>query len=431
MNKEKLCVYQMALRTFTPEGTLNAAKKLLSHVASLGVDVLYVCPFYMAENDMDPDTWSPRQKASQTNNPKNPYKMADYFNVDPEYGTNEDLKAFVQEAHRNGLLVMFDLVYLHCGRGAVFLKEHPDFIERNDDGSDVVGDRWPFARLNYASAGLRAYLKENVEYLISEFGADGYRCDVGDSVPLDFWEEAFLPIKERDPSFVTLNEGRAPEYLEKVFDWGYSFEWASTMRKIFSGLLPATALRERYEEEKVLYGKNMNRLVRAIDNHDTVSDAGLNRIELTMTGRGVEAALAVAYTYDGIPFLWNGIEHCDSGENNMFSNREYGRRSAMDWSKGFTAEGKHRRDVIRQLHSIHKKLDGDLEWIENTAPNAVISYAKKWMGKDVVIAVNSQNHAVEDALAVDAAEILLQSGATVENGKLQLAPYGYMIAKKG
>ncbi len=428
MNKEKLSIYQMALRTFTPEGTLNAAKELLPHVASLGAEVLYVCPFFVAENDPDPVTWSPRQKASQTNNPKNPYKMADYFNVDPEYGTNADLKEFVEEAHRNGLLVLFDLVYLHCGRGAVFLKEHPEFIQRNADGTDVVGEDWPFARLNYESPALRAYLKENVEYLISEFGADGFRCDVGDRVPLDFWNETFLPLKEKYPDLITLNEGRKPEYLEQTFDWGYGFEWAGIMRKIFSGLLPATALRERYDEECTLYGERMNRLLRSIDNHDTASDCGLNRNEITMTGRGVEAALVILYTYDGIPFLWNGIELCDSAENNMFSNRDYGRRSAMDWSKGFTAEGKRRLSVVQQLHALHRTCGGALEWAENSAPEAVISYYKERMGKKLLIAVNGKNQPIADALAVDPAEILMQSGASVKEGKLQLAPYGYLIA---
>ena len=44
-------------------------------------------------------------------------------------GFEEDLKAFVDEAHRLGMKVMFDLVYFHCGPKAVFLKDHPDRIQ--------------------------------------------------------------------------------------------------------------------------------------------------------------------------------------------------------------------------------------------------------------------------------------------------------------
>ena len=49
--KEKKIIYQMALRTMTPDGTLAAAARLLPHVASLGVDIVYVCPFFVTEND--------------------------------------------------------------------------------------------------------------------------------------------------------------------------------------------------------------------------------------------------------------------------------------------------------------------------------------------------------------------------------------------
>ena len=48
MNKK--IIYQMALRTFTPKGTLRAATERLAHVASLGVDIVYICPFFVTEN---------------------------------------------------------------------------------------------------------------------------------------------------------------------------------------------------------------------------------------------------------------------------------------------------------------------------------------------------------------------------------------------
>ena len=67
-NKTNAIIYQLALRTFTPEGTLRAAATLLPHIASLGVDILYVCPFFAEEEDTDRITWSERQKKSETNN---------------------------------------------------------------------------------------------------------------------------------------------------------------------------------------------------------------------------------------------------------------------------------------------------------------------------------------------------------------------------
>ena len=434
--KEKKIIYQMALRTFTPEGTLVAATKLLPHVASLGVDIVYVCPFFVTENDENREFWSKRQIASQTNNPKNPYKIADYFHVDEEYGTDEDLKAFVDEAHRVGLGVMFDLVYLHCGRQAVFIEEHPDFVEWNEDGSLKVPERWPFARLNFKCRALREYLFENMEMFVREYGIQGFRCDVGDSVPLDFWQEAFERLRAIDPELIMLNEGTKAGHLENVFDWGYSFEYRSTMVNIFANGQPASILRELYGRECEKYGKNIVNLTRALDNHDTASDCGLARNEIIMTSRGVEAALVVTNTYQGIPFFWNGYEVCDAAENSMFSNRFYGRRSQLDWSKGFTEDGKRRGELVKKIHALHHAYDaitnGELIWVENDRPDEVISYIRALGEQKILVLANSKNQDVTVKLdfAGRTNEIALRYGAKTEDDRtFELKPYGYLVVR--
>ena len=94
-------MYQMSLRTMSTKGTLRACEELLPHVKSLGVDIVYVCPFFVEDDDMDKEVWSIRQKASGCENPKNPYKIADYFNIDEEYGTDEDFESFVNSLEDN------------------------------------------------------------------------------------------------------------------------------------------------------------------------------------------------------------------------------------------------------------------------------------------------------------------------------------------
>ncbi|MBR6727622.1 MAG: alpha-glucosidase C-terminal domain-containing protein [Clostridia bacterium] len=427
-------VYQLALRTFTPEGTLQAATKLLPHVASLGVDILYVCPFYVQENDPNTAYWSVRQIASNTGNPKNPYKISDYFHVDEEYGTEQDLKEFAAEAHRLGLLVFYDLVYLHCGRQAVFIEAHPDFVERNEDGSMRVPDRWPFARLNFADRELREYLMQNMELLVSEYGADGFRCDVGDSVPLDFWQEAFSRVKRLNPALLTLNEGVDPRYIDGTFDMGYSFAFQKRMRQIFAMGADAVGLCEMYENERKRYGKNQKKLLRTLDNHDTASDVGKERNEILMTSRGVDAALVVATTYLGVPFLWNGYELCDDAENCMFSNREHGKRSAMDWSKGFTAQGKRRLSHVKRLHGLYHTSvalsEGELVFVENSQPSAVISYVRSCAQERILVVVNSKNHPVTADIAEELQGTpLLRYGARQMGNRVRLAPYGYLVLK--
>ena len=435
-NKEKKIIYQLALRTFTPEGTLKAATKLLPHVASIGVDIVYICPFFVEENDENREFWSKRQLASETNNPKNPYKIADYYHVDEEYGTDEDLKAFVDEAHRLGLGVMFDLVYLHCGRQAVFIEEHPDFVERNEDGSVRVPERWPFARLNFNSRELREYLFDNMELFVREYGVQGFRCDVGDSVPLDFWQEAFERLKPINPDLIMLNEGVKPDYIEEVFDWGYSFDYRKTMMEIFANNGSATMLKDLYDRECEKYGQNIGKLTRALDNHDTASNCVLDRNEIIMTSRGVEAALVVTNTYLGIPFFWNGYEVCDDAENCMFSNRFYGRRSQIDWSKGFTANGVRRIELVRKIHALHHAYDaitsGELIWVENDCPDEVISYIRSSGDQKILVVANSKNREVSAKLdfAGKTNEIILRYGVKTDDDTVfELKPYGYLVVR--
>jgi len=430
-----MIIYQIALRSFTPEGTLCAAKELLSHVASLGVDIVYVCPFYVAENDDNLETWSERQLASKTNNPKNPYKIADYFNVDPEYGTNEDLLDFVCEAHKNGLLVMFDLVYLHCGKSAVFVEEHPDFVERNEDGTVRVPDRWPFARLNFKSPELRNYLYENMKELMVKYKADCFRCDVGDDVPLDFWADSFNKLKAINPDLITLNEGIIPEFIESTFDMGYNFSWNTLMIDIFAKGKSASELKNNYLEEKDKYGSNTGKLIRTIDTHDVASDCGLSRNEIIMTSRGVEAALVITNTYDGVTFMWNGYEVCDNAENNMFSNRFYGKRSAINWSRAFTADGKRRIQFIRDIHKLHSENDavvrGSLKWIDNNSPDEVVSYIKESDTQKILVVVNTKNKETKVNLSekTDLSKPLMSYGFEIDESEITMKPYGYMIAE--
>lgn len=430
-----MIIYQVALRTFTPEGTLRAATPLLSHIASLGADTVYLCPVFTAEDDEDTATWSPRQRASGMGNPKNPYKMKDYFSVDEEYGTDEDLRLFIKEAHRLGLKVLLDLVYLHCGKGAVFVEKHPTFILRNEDGSSLVGKDWPFARLNFENEELREYLYQNMEMLALDFGADGFRCDVGDQIPLDFWVNAFERLRQKKPSLITLNEGAEPSHLFEAFDHTYSWAWTGTLPLIFEGKESLDALRKLLSDEKKLYGERTRDITRAVETHDSASDSGVNRKEKTMTSRGVEAALVLSTTYEGIPFLWNGYELCDEAQNCMFSNRDHGAKSAMDWSRAFTRNGKRRLSIVKKLFTLRKRtaalMQGKTREWQTNRPQDIFAFIRTYENEHVLVLINCRNKTVPLELpTLRVEEVLMQSGVRSQNGQpLKLAPYGYFVAR--
>ena len=82
----KGAVYQINPRTFSREGTIRAITKELPYLADLGFRTIYLCPIFEEDASENRENWSTRQKASETGNPKNPYRMKDYFRIDEEYG---------------------------------------------------------------------------------------------------------------------------------------------------------------------------------------------------------------------------------------------------------------------------------------------------------------------------------------------------------
>ena len=98
---KKTSVYQVNPRTFSREGTIKAVTDELPTLKELGFGIIYLCPIFKTDDSKDKAYWSPRQIASNTENPKNPYRMVDYFEIDEEYGSMADLNEEVLRQHIN------------------------------------------------------------------------------------------------------------------------------------------------------------------------------------------------------------------------------------------------------------------------------------------------------------------------------------------
>lgn len=416
-------IYQMYLRAFTPEGTLKAAQARLPKLAELGASVIYLCPVFVADDDMDPAYWSPRQKKSGYNNPRNPYRMKDFYHVDPEYGTDQDLKEFVAAAHALKLRVMLDMVFLHCGPKAVFLQEHPDFVARAKDGK-ILLKSWNFPGLNFACPELREYLWRNMELWVRDFAVDGFRCDVADGVPLDFWEAGRERLEKIRPDVGMLAEGTKKENQLKAFDLCYG--WGDAYKKWEN----AAAIRKLWEAQRAERPRGGAKFARFIDNHDIANDDYDSRVEKRWGAARVDAALAALFTLDGVPFLYNGQEVCDTAKHSIYA------RLPVSWASGETAAGKARFAFVQKLCALRKSepalTQGEVLWLDNDKPDAVLSFART-LGKERVVALlNVAGAPVKVAVAgADASKPLLAAGAEGDpQGGLNLAAYGYWIGKK-
>lgn len=376
-------MYQIQIRAFTPEGTLAAAKEKLPYLKDLGVTIAYLVPVMKMDTDMDKRFWSPRQIKSGFGNPKNQYRIADYFHVDEEYGDDQDLKDFCAEAHRLGMKVVLDLVYFHCGPSAPFLKEHPEFTWWNEDGTVKKGP-WRFPKLNFAVPGLRTYLMDNMKCLVRDFGADGFRCDVGDGIPLDFWCDAHDMLDRlTGGEAVLLCEGFTVCDQYKGFDADYG--WFPGV----DGGNAAEVIRRTWEERERQCPMG-SRFVNHYENHDIATDSRPRR-ETKWGHPFVDQVLVWMFTMDGVPMLFSGNEIADADErHSMFG------KTPIDWSQIDREPGKSRSALVRRLTSMRHEnqvftdvsgKDG-LTWLDTTAKDSVTAFARR-SGKDTVLVVQN------------------------------------------
>ena len=347
MDKNKLIIYQINPRMFTHMGNLREAKKLLPHIKSLGVNVAYLFAICKEDDSKDRKFWSRRQKKSKLNNPKNPYRISDYFSIDEEFGGNEQLKEFIDEAHKLGLYVMMDLVYFHCSPTAKIINEVPDSVVRKENGEIDLGE-WNFPKLNYKSRALRDYLIRNMLYYIIEYGVDGYRCDVGDIVPLDFWKEAVFEIKKIKPDVVMLNEGSNPDYVQSgTFDFNYYWKPFVLATKPYSQFFKSHHSNfEQTTKEKGIY---------FVENHDSVTDDG--RAETIFNSLLCDLFYVYLFTVNGTPLIYCGEEIADKNEHNMFANKDHNKGYGIDWSNALLPHGKRRLALIKKLAYLRKTED--------------------------------------------------------------------------
>ncbi|MEO1361559.1 MAG: alpha-amylase family glycosyl hydrolase, partial [Pseudomonadota bacterium] len=226
-------IYQINTRQFTPEGTFNAAQAHLPRLKELGVDILWLMPIH------------PIGEVNRKGALGSPYSIKDFFGVNPEFGSEDDFRAFVAAAHDQGFKVILDWVANHTAWDNPLVAEHPEWYETDWKG-DFHPTPWTdwadIIDLNYDNPELRAYKTRALKYWVEEFDIDGYRCDVAGFVPLDFWETARSELEEIKPVFM-LAEWQQRDLHRTAFNASYGWAWKEAAQRIANGQSDAGDLR--------------------------------------------------------------------------------------------------------------------------------------------------------------------------------------------
>ncbi|MGE3706148.1 MAG: malto-oligosyltrehalose trehalohydrolase [Vicinamibacterales bacterium] len=150
-------LYELHVGTFTPGGTWRAAARELPRLAAIGITTVEMMPVAEFAGDWG---WG--------------YDGVDLFAPSHLYGRPDDLRFFVDQAHRAGLGVILDVVYNHFGPDGNYLSSYSPHY-----ASTRYANEWGEA-INFddAHAGpVREFMAENAAYWVREFHMDGLRVD--------------------------------------------------------------------------------------------------------------------------------------------------------------------------------------------------------------------------------------------------------------
>jgi glycosidase len=362
-------VYEIFPRNFSKEGTLNAITARLDELKDLGVDVLWLMPIHPVGEKMKKGTFG------------SPFAVRDFYAINPDYGTTNDFKQLIDEAHKRGMKIIMDIVAGQTSWDSV-LMDHPDFYKKDTNGVIVPPDpAWTdVAGLNYANPEVRRYMTDMMKYWLKEFGVDGFRCDVAPTVPVDFWESARDELEKINPQVVILADaGAKPELLSKAFDVDSSWGFVYTLDWVMSGTVPFSFLKDSWDRTYEQFPKGALHL-RFSDNHEQTRAVARHGMD------GALAAQVLMLTVDGVPLFYNGMEVGDATESTDPALFE---KMPVFWQSGGRPP---LRNIYRDLIKLRKQhpafYNGDVEWLPNTGASEVASFLRKDDKDEFLVLIN-------------------------------------------
>jgi cyclomaltodextrinase / maltogenic alpha-amylase / neopullulanase len=367
-------VYEIFPRSFSPGGDLNGITAQLDRLKDLGVTILWTMPIHPIGEKLRKGQFG------------SPYSIKDYYAVDSNYGTVDDYKRLVSEAHKRGLKVIMDLVADHTAWDAVTMK-NPEFYKHDAQGKVIppVPEWTDVAALNYASPALRRYMIEMVKYWVQTCDVDGFRCDAASMVPADFWEQVRTELTIIKPDIILLAEASEPKLLLKAFDIDYSWSLLTTMNDVLIHNAPASNIRRSWEKSRRQFPKDALSM-RISDDHDE------NRAVTRYGPDGALAASALMFTLDGVPLIYNGMEVGDAAKTSgaaLFDKRP------ISWQPNeHSSLPEVYHDLIQLRHRYAALRNARVDWLPNSDETRLVSFLRADDKDELLVVINFSDHPI-------------------------------------
>ncbi len=349
-----LVIYEIYVRSHSPQGTFQGVTADLPRIKALGVDVIWLMPIH------------PIGRAARKGSLGCPYSIADYYSVNPEYGSLADFSLLVESAHSLGLKVMIDVVYNHTAHDSVIFHEHPEWYHTDASGRPLTSvPEWSdVIDLDYSHPELWRYLIAALEQW-ARLGVDGFRCDVASIIPLDFWLQARVAIEKIDPVCIWLAESVEARWVAQrraaglqawsdgevyqAFDITYDYDIFDAWKNVLEGKLELRYYMDMLRLQDSIYPHNYAKL-RFVENHDN------DRIISFAPTRSQALAWTVFQAFNKGPWLlYGGQESAAARQPSLFE------KEPIEWGDYPLA------DFIRRLSAIKKDpvlSNGELIWVK-------------------------------------------------------------------
>ncbi|WP_047984440.1 alpha-amylase family glycosyl hydrolase [Ornithinibacillus californiensis] len=260
------------------------------------------------------------------------YWTEDFYEVEEHFGTLEEFKTLVQEAHERDIKIILDLVVNHTGYQHPWLTDpdkqdwfHEDQTILDWDNQENVenGRLAGLPDLAQENPETRKYLLDMAKWWIEETDIDGYRLDTVKHVPKDFWEQFATEVKSVKEDFFLIGEvwhsdpTYVADYAKTGIDSFVDYPFFNEATRIFSNADQRIGryMHGIWERNQTLY-ENPYILGNFIDNHDNKRFTRLVLENNEDPATRLKLALAYMYTAPGIPIVYYGTEIAmDGGED--------------------------------------------------------------------------------------------------------------------
>ena len=371
--------YEIFPRAFSAEGTLNGVTVRLDSLQKLGVNVLWLMPVH------------PIGKAHRLGTYGSVYAVSDYYAVNPDLGTKDDLLHLVQAAHARHMRVILDEVSDHTAWDSVMMS-HSSYYKRDATGKILYPHSWTdVAALDYADPDLRKYMVDMYVYWLKTFDLDGFRCDDAGDVPTIFWDQASAALRAIRPDVLLLAEASQPELLREDFNIDYAWPLLDAMNQVIMDAKPASLIRDELSKQLTRFPAGTWHML-VSDDHDT------RRAVVRYGAQAALAASALVFTLPGAPMLYNGMEIADATPS---AGPALFEKAPIFWQAGQIepAIPEFYNVMIPFRKNSPALRHGELVWLHNSDEGHVVTYLRRSPEETVLVAINLSSVAFDGTIA--------------------------------